>query len=87
MAKEVACPHVHANGQACPGHITQVHAQMDVLWAPDAEGKWRPSLGRSRSFYHLICSERHPSAKWQRDQLTALGIELINSITDAGGRN
>lgn len=58
MAKIVACPFIYSGGRKCPGHITHVEAyKADVCWTPDEEGKWRPTVERARSHYHLFCSE------------------------------
>jgi len=63
MTKEVACPFVYANGRRCTGHITRIEGyKADVTWIPDAKGKWRPSVGEPRSYYHLFCSEKETHA-------------------------
>jgi hypothetical protein len=80
MAKEVACPFVYANGRKCSGRIVRVEAyKADVSWAPDEDGKWRPSVSDPRSHYHLFCSEKgnhagcrgedHPRMKCYLSQL------------------
>jgi hypothetical protein len=67
MATEIPCPFVYANGRKCHGHITHVEAyKCDIVWSPDDDGKWRPSVNEIRSHYHLFCSDKGNHAGYKR---------------------
>jgi hypothetical protein len=79
----IPCPFTYSNGKVCPGHIMRVEIyKADVIWDLKPDGRWESSY-RTRSHWHLFCSEKgnHAGFKRQYDrQMRLYGDQLPEAL-------